>query len=96
MRTRCLLTLSLLLGFSLALTVPAAGQQILVQNGAVVEVNNGGVWDLQGGTMDFGPASASTRLREERAGRVSGPAKSGVASPGPLTLREMVSSLSRN
>ena len=72
MRTRCLLTLSLLLGLSLALTVPAVGQQILVQNGAVVEVNNGGVWNLQDGTMDFGPAGASTRLREERAGRVTG------------------------
>ena len=72
MRTRCLLTLSLLLGLSLTLTVPVAGQQILVQNGAVVEVNNGGVWDLQGGTMDFGPAGASARLREEQAGRVTG------------------------
>jgi hypothetical protein len=70
MRTRCLLTLSLLLGFSLALTVPAAGQQILVQNGAVVEVNNGGVWDLQGGTMDFGPAGATATLSEPSEGRV--------------------------
>ncbi|WP_263792509.1 T9SS type A sorting domain-containing protein [Salinibacter sp.] len=70
MRTRCLLTLSLLLGFSLALTVPAAGQQILVQNGATVEVNNGGVWDLQGGTMDFGPAGATATLSEPSGGRV--------------------------
>ncbi len=70
MRTRCLLILSLLLGLSLALTVPATGQQILVQNGATVEVNNGGVWDLEGGTMDFGPAGATATLSEPSEGRV--------------------------
>ncbi|MEF8940304.1 MAG: T9SS type A sorting domain-containing protein, partial [Salinivenus sp.] len=70
MRTRCLLILSLLLGLSLALTVPAAGQEILVQNGTTVEVNNGGVWDLQGGTMDFGPAGATAALSEPSGGRV--------------------------
>jgi hypothetical protein len=52
--------------------LPASAQTIRVQNGAVVEVGNGGVWDLQGGMMDFGPATASTRLREEQAGRVTG------------------------
>ena len=63
------LSLLLLAG---ALVLPAPAQTILVQNGATAEVNNGGVWDLQGGTMDFGPAGASTLLREERAGRVTG------------------------
>jgi len=69
-RIVCAAFLSLLLTGSVAL--PASAQTIRVQNGAVVEVNNGGVWDLQGGTMDFGPAGASTRLREEQAGRVTG------------------------
>ena len=69
-RIVCAALLSLLLTGSVAL--PASAQTIRVQNGAVVEVGNGGVWDLQGGTMDFGPATASTRLREEQAGRVTG------------------------
>ena len=69
-RIVCAALLSLLLTGSVAL--PASAQTIRVQNGAVVEVGNGGVWDLQGGMMDFGPATASTRLREEQAGRVTG------------------------
>ena len=95
MRTRCLLTLSLLLGLSLALTVPAAGQQTLVQNGAVVEVNNGGVWDLEGGTMDFGPAGASTRLREERAGRVTGGRLTAIVVDGDVDPRALSTAVDR-
>jgi len=72
MRTRCLLILSLLLGLSLALTVPAPAQQVLVQNGATVEVANGGALDLQGATMDFGPVGTTNRLRETSRGRVTG------------------------
>jgi len=72
MRTRCLLTLSLLLGLSLALTVPAPAQQVLVQNGATVEVANGGALDLRGATMDFGPVGTTNRLSETSKGRVTG------------------------
>jgi hypothetical protein len=64
------LFLSLLLSVGLALPAPA--QQVLVQNGATVEVANGGAWDLQGGTMDFGPAGSTARLAEVSAGRVTG------------------------
>lgn len=61
---------SLLLSVGLAL--PAHAQQVLVQNGATVEVANGGAWDLQGATMDFGPAGSTARLAEVSAGRVTG------------------------
>jgi len=67
-RLVCAALLSLLLTGSVAL--PASAQTIRVQNGAVVEVNNGGVWDLQGGTMDFGPAGATATLSEPSEGRV--------------------------
>lgn len=61
---------SLLLSVGLALPAPA--QQVLVQNGATVEVANGGAWDLQGATMDFGPVGATARLDEKNKGRVTG------------------------
>jgi hypothetical protein len=61
---------SLLLSVGLALPAPA--QQVLVQNGATVEVASGGAWDLQGGAMDFGPVGATARLEEVSAGRVTG------------------------
>jgi len=59
---------SLLLSAGLALPVPA--QQVLVQNGATAQVSNGGVLDLQGGTMDLGEAGATARVEETSAGRV--------------------------
>jgi hypothetical protein len=62
--------LALLLSAGLALPAPA--QQVLVQNGATVGVKNGGVWDLQDGTMDFGPVGATARLEEISSGRVTG------------------------
>lgn len=60
----------LLLSGSLAL--PSSAQEVLVQNGATAAVSNGGVWDLQGATMDFGEAGATARLNEQAAGRVTG------------------------
>lgn len=57
---------------SAPLTLPAPAQQVLVQNGATLEVNNGAVWDLQGGTMNFGGAGATARLQETSQGRVAG------------------------
>jgi hypothetical protein len=62
--------LSLLLAAAVALPAPA--QQVLVQNGATVEVASGGALDLQGATMDFGPAGSTARLAEVSAGRVTG------------------------
>lgn len=49
LRFLCILLLSAAL-----FSFDALAQQVLVQNGATAEVSNGGVWDLQGGTMDFG------------------------------------------
>lgn len=43
-----------------------------MQNGATVVVQNGGVVDLEGGTMDFGGAGATARLDERGTGRVTG------------------------
>ena len=57
---------------SLGLAPPAPAQQVLVQNGATVEVSNGSIFDLQGGEMDLGEASATARLEETTAGRVTG------------------------
>ncbi len=56
----------------MALALPAPAQQVLVQNGATARVSNGGVWHLQGGTMDFGPAGTTNRLKEIADGRVFG------------------------
>jgi len=61
---------------SAAGAIPASAQQVLVQNGATVEVSNDGVWDLQGATMDLGPAGATATLSEQSGGRVDN---------GPLT-----------
>jgi hypothetical protein len=51
---------------------PVTAQEIRIQNGARVEVANSGVWDLQGATMDFGPAGTTNRLSETSKGRVTG------------------------
>jgi hypothetical protein len=61
---------SLLLAAAVALPAPA--QQVLVQNGTTAQVSNGGVWDLQGGTMDFGEVGATARLQEVTSGHVTG------------------------
>jgi len=59
-----------LLALVLSAAGPAAAQQVLVQNGATVEIKNSGVWDLQGATMDFGSAGATATLGEQSGGRV--------------------------
>jgi len=64
---------ALLVLLLLAAAAPVApAQQVLVQNGATIEVSSGGTWDLEGSTMDFGPAGATARLDEQSAGRVTG------------------------
>jgi hypothetical protein len=70
--TRATYALFFSLLLSVGLALPAPAQQVLVQNGATVEVANGGAWDLQGATMDFGPAGSTARLAEVSAGRVTG------------------------
>jgi hypothetical protein len=69
-RSVCVLLFSL--GLASMLATPAPAQQVLVQNGATAQVSNGGVWDLQGATMDFGGVGATARLEEVSAGRVTG------------------------
>ena len=65
---------SFLLVFFLSLLIPAPtpAQEVRVQNGAALEVSNGGTWDLKGAAMDFGAAGATTRLHETAEGRVTG------------------------
>lgn len=63
------------LAFSLLavpLAAPALAQQVAVQNGATVEVSNGGVWRLHGSTMDFGDVGSTSILEETSPGRVTG------------------------
>ena len=62
---------------------PTTAQQVLVQNDATVRVSNGGVWDLQGATMDFGPVGATTTLSEQSGARVHN---------GPLTATRALGS----
>ncbi|MEF8794850.1 MAG: T9SS type A sorting domain-containing protein [Salinivenus sp.] len=55
---------------------PAPAQTIEVRNGGTVTVENGGVWDLDGTTVDLGPAGSTARIAESGGGRFAG---------GPLT-----------
>lgn len=57
---------------SLLIAVPSLAQEIHVQHDAVLEVSNGGVWDLEGSTMDFGAAGTTAHLAETAEGRVAG------------------------
>jgi hypothetical protein len=50
----------------------ATAQTITVQNGATLHIANGGVLDLNGSTLDFGPLGATARLEETGGGRVTG------------------------
>lgn len=57
----------------LALGVPLGhAQTIEIQNGGRVAVTNGGVWDLEGSTVDLGPAGADASISETSAGRFAG------------------------
>ena len=73
---RTLLRLSFRLACALLLPLgtaaPAPAQSVEVQNGATVQVQNGGAWDLEGGQMDFGPAGSTARLDEQARSRVAG------------------------
>lgn len=60
----------LLLALVICLPVSVAAQTITVQNGGTIEVS-GGVWDLQGTTVDLG-AAGSTASIAETGGRFTG------------------------
>ncbi len=51
---------------------PAHAQTIEVRNGGTVTVENGGVWDLKGTTVDLGPAGSTARIAESGGGRFAG------------------------
>jgi len=63
----CLLTIATALA-----VLPAAGQTFNVQNGATVQVQNNAALNLEGGTMDLGPAGSTALLDEQSDGRVTG------------------------
>jgi hypothetical protein len=50
----------------------ASAQQVLVGDADTVRVTNGGVWDLQGATMDFGGPDTTAALVETDSARVTG------------------------
>lgn len=56
---------------ALMLAGPVAAQTIEVQNGGTVQIQNAGVWDLEGGTMDFGPTGSTATLDEQSEGRAT-------------------------
>jgi hypothetical protein len=59
----------LVLSLFLALTVPASAQQITVQNGGTITVENGSTWDLNGATVDLGGTSTTASISETGGGR---------------------------
>jgi hypothetical protein len=56
----------------MALALPASAQEVLVQNGATLQAQNGAVLDLEGGQMNLGGAGATAVLDETGTGRVTG------------------------
>jgi hypothetical protein len=69
------LLLLAVLALPVGLVVPghsAHAQTIEVENGGTVSVNNGGVWDLKGSTVDLGPAGSTARIAETGGGRFAG------------------------
>ncbi|PQJ26873.1 hypothetical protein BSZ35_18255 [Salinibacter sp. 10B] len=51
---------------------PAPAQQVLIGQADSVRVTNGGVWHLQGGTMDLGGVDTTAALVETDSARVTG------------------------
>lgn len=62
----------LFIAFLLAGPAPAAAQTIEVQNGGTLQVENGGVWDLNGSTLNLGPAGTNASITETGGGRFAG------------------------
>jgi hypothetical protein len=56
----------------LSLPLSASAQEVFVGNGDTVRVANGGVWHLQGGTMDFGGVDTTAALVDTDSARVTG------------------------
>jgi hypothetical protein len=59
----------LFLALSMLLPLPAAAQTMVIQNGGTVEVDNGGVWNLQGTTVDLGGTGSTASIAETSGGR---------------------------
>lgn len=62
----------LVVGLLLAGEAPALGQSIEIRDGATIKVQNESLMDLEGGTMDFGPAGSAAQLSEEGGAHVTG------------------------
>jgi hypothetical protein len=59
----------LLLAFLFASPAPVLAQTITVQNGGTVTVENDGVWDLKGTTVDLGGTGSTASINETGGGR---------------------------
>ena len=59
----------LFLALTILISLPATAQTMSVQNGGTVEVHNGGVWNLQGTTVDLGGAGSTASIAEISGGR---------------------------
>ena len=58
MLNRIVLPALLLLSFALEVA-PAAGQTITIENGANIQLENGGVWNLEGSLVDLGAEASA-------------------------------------
>lgn len=51
------------------LTAPASAQTVAVENGGTIEMDNGGVWNLNGATVDLGGTGSAASITETGGGR---------------------------
>lgn len=57
---------------SLVAASPLRAQTTTAQNNATIQVQNGGTWNLENGTMDLGDTGSTARLNESSRGHVTG------------------------
>lgn len=56
---------------ALSMSTSSRAQTVRVQNGTTVQISDGNVLDLEGGTMDLGGSGETARLEEQTGGRVT-------------------------
>ena len=59
----------LVLALSILLPLSGAAQTMSLENGGTIAISNGGVWDLQGTTVDLGGAGSTASIAETSGGR---------------------------
>jgi hypothetical protein len=62
----------LLLAFLFASPAQVVAQTLTVQNGGTLQVDNGGIWDLNGSNVDLGPVGSTASIAENGTARFAG------------------------